>query len=125
MIGKGRWTLAKRVDGMPVVSAIASAVVAKPVQRKTRLAEWREKRGITQEELAVATGISTSTIRRLENPADIVRANPPLRYLQNCALALGCKLNQLIEPEWQEWMVFDQRKPRPPKPDEFWQRSRS
>jgi transcriptional regulator with XRE-family HTH domain len=33
-----------------------------------RLAEWREKRGVTQQELSVATGISTSTIRRLENP---------------------------------------------------------
>ena len=100
--------------------ALASSAVAKPVQRKTRLAEWREKRGVTQEELANATGISTSTIRRLENPADLARANPSLRYLQNCALALGCKLNQLLEPEWQEWMPFDQRRSRPPKPDGFW-----
>jgi hypothetical protein len=26
----------------------------------------------------------------------------------------------LIEPEWQEWMVFDQRRPAPPEPKEFW-----
>jgi transcriptional regulator with XRE-family HTH domain len=108
---------------MTTASAVASAVVAGKVQRRTRLAEWREKRGVTQEELAVATGISTSTIRRLENPADLLRANPPLRYLQNCALALGCKLSQLIEPEWQEWLAFDQRKPRPPKADGFWRSS--
>jgi transcriptional regulator with XRE-family HTH domain len=85
-----------------------------------RLAEWREKRGVTQQELSVATGISTSTIRRLENPDGVERANPPLRYLQNCALALGCKLADVIEPEWQEWLPFDQRRPAPPKPKEFW-----
>ena len=87
-----------------------------------RLAAWREKRGVTQQELSVVTGISTSTIRRLENPAGVERANPPLRYLQNCALALGCKLNDLIEPEWQEWMVFDQRRTEPPETREFWRK---
>lgn len=111
------------VDSTDRSEALASWAVAKPVHRKTKLAEWREKRGVTQEELAIATGISTSTIRRLENPADLAKANPPLRYLQNCALALGCKLNQLVEPEWQEWMPFDQRKPRPPKADGFWRPS--
>jgi transcriptional regulator with XRE-family HTH domain len=94
--------------------------VADQSDRRSRLAAWREKRGVTQEELAAATGISTSTIRRLENPPSITVANPPLRYLQNCALALGCKLSDLIEPEWQEWMVFDGRKPKPPASTEFW-----
>ena len=70
--------------------------------------------------MAVATGISTSTIRRLENPSSIKAANPPLRYLQNCAFALGCTLDDLIEPEWREWMIFDRRRSKPPKPDEFW-----
>lgn len=112
-----------RVDDIARLEGVSVPPVAKPVQRKTKLAEWREKRGVTQEELAIATGISTSTIRRLENPADLAKANPPLRYLQNCALALGCKLNQLIEPEWQEWMPFDQRRSRPPKAEGFWRPS--
>lgn len=89
-------------------------------KRRSKLADWREKRGVTQEELAAATGISTSTIRRMENPPSIRAANPPLRYLQNCAFALGCKLSDLVEPEWQEWMVFDRRKPKPPDPSNFW-----
>ncbi|HZT17074.1 MAG TPA: helix-turn-helix transcriptional regulator [Gaiellaceae bacterium] len=94
--------------------------MADQADRRSRLAQWREKRKVTQEELAAATGISTSTIRRLENPPSLRVANPPLRYLQNCALALGCKLSDLIEPEWQEWMVFDRRKPEPPEPKSFW-----
>jgi transcriptional regulator with XRE-family HTH domain len=85
-----------------------------------RLAAWRDKRGVTQQELAVATGISTSTIRRLESPLEVERANPPLRYLQNCALALGCKLSDLVEPEWQAGLALDQRRPKPPEPKEFW-----
>ena len=106
---------------MLVPLALASPAVSSSSQRRVmRLAEWREKRGVTQQELSVATGISTSTIRRLENPAGVERANPPLRYLQNCALALGCKLADLIEPEWQEWMVFDQRRPAQPEAKEFW-----
>jgi transcriptional regulator with XRE-family HTH domain len=94
--------------------------VAPKPKRRSRLAEWREKRGITQEELAVATGISTSTIRRLANPATLARANPPLRYLQNFALALGCDLDEIVEPEWKEWMVFDTRRSKPPKPGTLW-----
>jgi transcriptional regulator with XRE-family HTH domain len=93
-----------------------------PKKRLSRLAQWREKRGVTQEELAAATGISTSTIRRLENPSSISAANPPVRYLQNCALALGCKLSDLIEPEWQGWMVFDRRHDAPPNRASFWRR---
>jgi transcriptional regulator with XRE-family HTH domain len=109
------------VDDIGTLGALASRPVPTPSQRRVmRLAQWREKRGVTQQELSLATGISTSTIRRLENPTGVERANPPIRYLQNCALALGCKVSDLIEPEWQEWMVFDQRRPAPPDAKEFW-----
>lgn len=87
---------------------------------KTKLALWRERRGVTQEELARATGLSTSVYWRLENGR---YDNPPLRYLMNCALALGCELTDLIEDEWRQWMVVDQANAgTPPKPAEFWRK---
>jgi transcriptional regulator with XRE-family HTH domain len=85
---------------------------------KTKLAHWRKRRGVTQEELARATGLSLSVLRRLETGR---YENPPVRYLNNCALALGCKLEDLIEDEWREWLVMDQRYAAvPPEPKGFW-----
>lgn len=78
-------------------------------------------RGVTQEELAEAVGISVPTYRRLERgQVD----NPPLRYLANAALALGCELDTLIEDDWRTWKVFDQAHPAPPVPERFWRRPR-
>jgi transcriptional regulator with XRE-family HTH domain len=76
-------------------------------------------RGVTQEELAAAIGISLPTYRRLERGQ---AENPGLRYLVNAALALGADLDLLIEDEWREWMVFDRERSAPPAPDEFWRR---
>lgn len=76
-------------------------------------------RGVTQDELAEAMGISVPTYRRLERGQT---TNPGLRYLMNAALALGVNLDALIEDDWREWAVFDQSRPAPPKPDEFWRR---
>lgn len=87
---------------------------------ETRLAWWRAKRGITQSELAQATGISESTYWRLERGR---YRNPPLRYLMNCAIALGCELDELIDDAYREWFVIDQRDaPEPPEPTELWRR---
>jgi hypothetical protein len=30
--------------------------------------------------------------------------NPPLRYLVNLSIVLGCELDDLIEDEWREWL---------------------
>lgn len=76
-------------------------------------------RGVTQEELAEALGISVPTYRRIERGET---DNPPLRYLVNCALALGVELDAVVEEEWRTWKVFDQERPQPPDPDEFWRR---
>jgi len=83
------------------------------------LARVRLARGVTQEELADAIGISLPTYRRLErNDMD----NPGIRYLANAALALGVELDVLIEDEWREWMVFDGQRHAPPRYEEFWRR---
>jgi len=83
------------------------------------LARVRLARGVTQEELADAIGISLPTYRRLErNDMD----NPGIRYLANAALALGVELDVLIEDEWREWMVFDGQRHAPPRYEKFWRR---
>lgn len=63
-------------------------------------------RGVTQEELARAVGISVPTYRRLERGE--VR-NPKFGQLVNCAIALVVALDTLIEDEWREWLPFDAR----------------
>jgi transcriptional regulator with XRE-family HTH domain len=86
----------------------------------TRLAQLRVERGLTQNELAEATGLSIATLRRLERGTI---DNPPLRYLANCAIVLGCQLEDLIEDEWRAWLAL--AKPKPPrKPEALWKPGR-
>jgi transcriptional regulator with XRE-family HTH domain len=93
-------------------------VAANEQNPKSRLAALRQKRGLTQEQLARATGLSASVYWRLENGH---YDNPPLRYLMNCKIALDCELDDLIEDEWREWMVLDRRyAAEPPRPEELW-----
>ena len=56
--------------------------------------------------------MSVATLRRLER-GEI--DNPPLRYLQNIAIALNANLDAVIEPGWRQWW------PRPgaPRPPRF------
>lgn len=68
---------------------------------ETKLAHRRIAAEMTQVELAEKVGMSVPTYRRLER--NKVR-NPPLRYLINCAIVLDCHWNELIEPEWEEWI---------------------
>ena len=83
---------------------------------QTSLARFRRARGITQHELAAAIGISPKTYWRLEHGQI---TEPSLRLLVNCAMALRVPLIELIEPEWREWFVYDERRRRPPKPSDF------
>lgn len=69
--------------------------------RWTRLAERRRAAGLSQGDLARLTGVSARTIQRIESRR---AANPPLRYLVNCAFVLGCRLEDMIEPEWLTWI---------------------
>lgn len=77
----------------------------------TKLAAVRLRRGMTQREVADATGISYATYQRLERGE---LDNPPLRYLTNCALVLGVRLGDLIEDAWLQWKCFDADTPAAP-----------
>jgi transcriptional regulator with XRE-family HTH domain len=85
-------------------------------KKATRLARLRIERGMSQTELAEASGLSIATLRRLERGTI---ANPPLRYLANCAIVLGVKVEELIEDEWREWIPLAQREP-PASPEALW-----
>jgi transcriptional regulator with XRE-family HTH domain len=70
---------------------------------KNRLRERRRAAGLTQRALSERTGISLRTLQRIER---LEVDNPPIRYLANCAIVLGCELEDLIEPEWRGWKTF-------------------
>jgi transcriptional regulator with XRE-family HTH domain len=86
---------------------------------ETKLAHARISRGVTQDELAEAVGISVPTYRLLERG---LTPNPKLRYLVNIAIALGVELEAILEDEWLEWLPFNKQASAPPKPDQFWRR---
>ena len=70
---------------------------------RSRLYERRRAAGLSQRELAKRTGISLRTLQRIER---LEVDNPPIRYLTNCAIVLGCELDDLVEPGWREWKAF-------------------
>jgi transcriptional regulator with XRE-family HTH domain len=80
------------------------------------LAYWRTIRGVTQEEMADAVGISLSTYRRLERGRI---DDPGVRVLHNCAIALGVPLYEIIPSDWHEWTTFDPSASKPPKWETF------
>jgi DNA-binding XRE family transcriptional regulator len=65
----------------------------------TRLAETRVRSGLTQAQLAVATGLSVSTLQRLEANS----MKPLLWHVVNIALVLDCAVEDLCEDEWLSW----------------------
>lgn len=65
---------------------------------RTRLQAARVSRGIKQEALAKAVGVSRNTLNRLENGWNV---DPPLRLLVSLAAALGVDdWQDLAEVEW-------------------------
>lgn len=93
-----------------------------PAQGQARQAGHRaagaaSEKGVSREELARVAGTSASGIARLESGKE---ANPPLRILNNCAIALGVQLDAVIDPEWRTWWNRYGGQELPPEPDEFW-----
>lgn len=70
--------------------------VAESVNLGDRLRALRKVRGITQQQLAGAAGLSISALARLEHGED---PNPRLATLQALAKALGVKVADLIGDE--------------------------
>lgn len=60
---------------------------------KNRLKEFREKKGLSQEQLAEISGISRTTISDLENEKKQVTTNVTLEKLAN---ALGKKVTSIF-----------------------------
>lgn len=81
---------------------------------QTRLNAVRRSQGVAQLDLARLTGISQRTLSRLENGE---LTNPPLRYIVNCAKALGVPWQELVEPAWEEWEPCLGGKDSPPLPE--------
>jgi transcriptional regulator with XRE-family HTH domain len=57
-----------------------------------RIKEWRAKRGLSQRDLAEASGVSREYIARIELGHD-----PTLSTLEELAGALGVKVGRLVE----------------------------
>jgi len=60
------------------------------------LQKFREKRHMTQQELAAKSGVTQQAISSIETRA---RENPGVMTLQKLAVALRCTVDDLIEEE--------------------------
>lgn len=78
---------------------------------RSRLAQRRVDRNMSQAQLARFAGISLRTLVRLERKET---ENPPLRYLVNLSILLQCRVSDLIEDEWLEWGTFSAGGPKQP-----------
>jgi transcriptional regulator with XRE-family HTH domain len=80
----------------------------------TLLAERRVSKGVNQHELARQTGISLSSLKRLEH-GDVT--NPPLWWFINCARALNVELEEILDPELRAWRPGPHQAAAPPPPE--------
>jgi DNA-binding Xre family transcriptional regulator len=85
---------------------------------ETKLAHWRAYRDFSQQELAERTGIRLGTLRRLEQ--GVGQRPPDIRLLQNCALALGCQLTDLLEDDLLGWTALPGGPVEAPAPEPSW-----
>jgi DNA-binding Xre family transcriptional regulator len=76
----------------------------KDQQNKLRspLQQVRVEKGVYRHQLAEVTGISYSSLRRLEVG---LAPNAPLWWYQNCAIALGVDLENVLDYGADEWQA--------------------
>jgi transcriptional regulator with XRE-family HTH domain len=90
---------------------------SKRTKVRTKLAEARIERGLSQKEMSMMTGIPMATYRRLERGQI---TSPPIGYLVNCSTILEWPWWELIEEEWVEWHPMRDA-PYPPRdPAQWW-----
>lgn len=87
------------MDEQPTVDAVIEQIAP-------RLRQAREKRGFSLAELAKATGISTSTLSRLES----AQRKPSLELLLPITAALGVRLDEIVSAP----RIVDPRVPQEP-----------
>lgn len=63
---------------------------------KILLNKLRREKGITLEELAVQSGISKSTLNRIENEITF----PTMNQMEKLAIALGVKISDLYDSKY-------------------------
>src|ERR1700760_4841184 len=83
---------------------------------RTKLAELRVDRGITQSTMARAMGMGLTAYQALERGDD---ANPRLRVLVNASLILGVAVDDVIEQSWRAWLPT-QAHQSPPDRQSLW-----
>jgi transcriptional regulator with XRE-family HTH domain len=66
----------------------------------SRLAQRRRAEHLSQRALAELVGVSERAIQRIE-AGEVAHAKIPV--LANCALVLGCEIEELLEPAWRKW----------------------
>jgi transcriptional regulator with XRE-family HTH domain len=64
---------------------------------RTRLAQVRVNADVSQTQLSERSGVSLTTLQRIER-GEIT--NPGIRSLVAIAEALGCTVDELIDPSW-------------------------
>lgn len=79
---------------------------------KTKLAEWRLKRGVSQPDMVRDTGIPISTYQRIETGT---YDRLPYQQLYNCALVLGVDVDELIDERFKRWTTFHPKAKAPPE----------
>jgi len=72
-----------------------------------KLRQIREEKGLSQFQLAVASGIAQQTISAIESGA---RKNPGIETLYPLTLPLGCKLDDLYVPEKKRRKIYRVKK---------------
>lgn len=77
---------------------------------RTRLAAYRRRRQVRQEDLAEAAGMSLATLQRIESGT--LGADIQIRHLLSLAVALNLPLPALIEDAW---IMDAERRPQAPK----------
>jgi transcriptional regulator with XRE-family HTH domain len=87
---------------------------------RSKIAARRLELELSQKELSELSGLSMSTIQRLDWGQT---ENPPIRHLVNIALVLDVPVLDICEDEWLKWTVLDDGAPKPP-PSGHWEADR-